>query len=407
MANEFSALADVGADAIDRFAITPAEMLHSGIARRVFANVGVGAVPTRVVHDRVAASAYALTRRAVSGAGAAVAAGLRRAGGDADVRPLSRSRRGRLVIGVINGFAGDRLAERGNDLSIRMSVRARGRDVACSAPALARAFPDATPRLAVFLHGLAETEEWWLRSGRPHRVAQLRGDTGFMPVYLRYNTGLHVSENGAQLAALLELLLASWPVEVEHAALIGHSMGGLVVRSASHAATELGHAWPARVRHVVTLGTPHHGAPLSKAVHAAAWALRRLPETTPLAHVLDTRSAGIRDLRFGSLHADDWGAEHPGDFADRRRHIPLLPGCRYTFITASVTVDPHHPLGWLLGDLLVRTESAGGRCKERVIPIDADSVVHLGGLNHFDLLDHPLAYGVLRDVLHQPRLPRA
>jgi hypothetical protein len=138
---------------------------------------------------------------------------------------------------------------------------------------------------------------------------------------------------------------------------------------------------------------------LAKAVHRAVWALRALPETRPLAQILDTRSAGIRDLRFGTLHEDDWRDDALDTFDDRRRQTPLLPRCQHTFITATITVDPHHRVGWLLGDLLVRTESAGGQCHERVIPVAPESVLHLGGLTHLNLLDHPQVYEVLRNLL--------
>jgi pimeloyl-ACP methyl ester carboxylesterase len=406
MTNEMSGLAELTADAVDRLALTPAELLHAAIARRVFTRIGIAATPARVIHDRAARSAYAVTRRAVLDGAGAMSRRLRAARGDADAVPLSRTRRGRDALAAINAFAGDRLVERNNDLAIRMAVRAHGVDVPLGRDDLARAFPRATPSVAVFLHGLAETEEWWVRRPGAERRrrgrsfgARLRQDAGYTPVYVRYNTGLHVSDNGTHLAALLESLMGSWPVGVERVVLIGHSMGGLVIRSACHAGALAGHRWPAATGHVVTLGTPHHGAPLAKAVHAAAWALRIVPEAQPMAYILDLRSAGLRDLRLGALHEDDWRDEHTAGFADRRRDIPLLPGCGYTFITATVTVDPAHPIGLAVGDLLVRTDSAGGRSRRRIVPVPPGSVMHVGGLSHFDLLDHPAVYDVLRDAI--------
>src|ERR1019366_2020612 len=137
---------------------------------------------------------------------------------NADIRPLSNSRPGRFMIGAFNGFAGDRLAERSNDLAIRLAVRHRGKDLMCTPDEFARTFPDATPKLAVFLHGLAETEEWWMRRRRDHEArcigTRLRDDAGYTPVYVRYNTGLHVRENGKQFSELLESLTSAWPVAV-------------------------------------------------------------------------------------------------------------------------------------------------------------------------------------------------
>lgn len=406
MANELSALAEIAGETIDRLALAPAQSLHAAIAGRVFRNTPASQ-PVRAVHDAVAGTIWGAARATLSGGASAAATAIRAAGGDADVRPLTRSRRGRLAVSAVSGLIGDRLEEIDSDLAVPMSVRRHAADVACDAASLRRAFPRATPRIVVFLHGLAETEEWWQRrtapSGgedrRPFGV-RLRRDLGLTPVYLRYNTGLHVSDNGERLSALLQQLVEAWPAPASDLVLVGHSMGGLVARSACAQAAELGHGWTASLRHVVTLGTPHHGAPLEKAVHVLAWMLRAVPESRPLADILDLRSAGIRDLRFGNLRPVDWQDEVPGELLrDRRGAVALAAGCSHTFITATVTRDPGHPLGWLVGDLLVRTESAGGRCRERTIPLAEDAVVHLGGLTHFDLLDHPLVYARLREVL--------
>jgi len=405
MANELVGLAEVAAEAVDRLAITPVQTMHTAIARRAFGNTP-GSAPARLIHDGIATAVYSGMRGAARGA-AGLAAVAARSSASADVRPLSRSPRGRFLVGALNGVTGDRLEETGNDLAIGMAVRVDGDDVVCGADQLRRAFADATPRAVVFLHGLAETEEWWLRrrsDARGRRLRpfgeRLRADAGLTPVYLRYNTGRHVSENGWSLAVLLERLVEAWPVPLQELVLIGHSMGGLVIRSACHLGAESGHSWPQRVRDVVTLGTPHHGAPLAKAIHTAAWALRALPEATPLADILDLRSNGIRDMRFGAAHDDDWRDEdRRALLGDNRRHLPLMPHARYTFITATLTRDPQHLLGRVAGDLMVRSESSRGHCRQHTVQLEPGSVVHLGGLTHFDLLDHPAVYEVLRSTL--------
>ena len=149
---------------------------------------------------------------------------------------------------------------------------------------------------------------------------------------------------------------------VEEIALIGHSLGGLVARSACHQAAEAGMPWAGRVRHVVTLGTPHHGAPLAHGVHLAAHALHALPETRPFAGLLRRRSAGIRDLRHGSLVDRDWEGRDPDALrAAACAEVPLLPGAMHCFVSASITRDPQHPLGRLLGDALVLEPRAAAR----------------------------------------------
>lgn len=69
---------------------------------------------------------------------------------------------------------------------------------------------------------------------------RLAAELGLTPIYLRYNSGLHVSQNGRELALQLEQLLGHWPVPVEEVSVLAHSMGGLVMRSAAHYAQQDG-----------------------------------------------------------------------------------------------------------------------------------------------------------------------
>jgi len=200
------------------------------IAGRVFGYVPAGR-PIKFVHDKVA--------RGVVGAlgGAATAAG-RGAGTLVErrprpERPLSATARGGLGISVLNGLVGDRLEREGSPLAQRMAIRVDGLAVTPDRASLAQAFPAATPRLVVFLHGLMESERGWQLGGREDYGSRLARDLGCTPVYVRYNSGRHISENGRSLSDLLGQVVAEWPVEVEEVALVGHSMGGLVSRSAS------------------------------------------------------------------------------------------------------------------------------------------------------------------------------
>ncbi len=233
MANELSALADAAGGVVDRLTLTPAQSLHVAIARRAFEPLGAAGAPARAVHDAISTTVYSAMRAAAQGTTLRAAAAVKAASGDADVRSLSRSALGRLALGATNAIAGDHLDARGSDLAITMAIRRCGVDVACVTPALHAAFPAATGRLAVFIHGLAETDEWWQR--RPHRRRgrvcapfgpALHRDLGITPVYVRYNTGLHVSENGRRLSRLMQALTEEWPVEVREIAMVGHSMGG-------------------------------------------------------------------------------------------------------------------------------------------------------------------------------------
>ncbi|HTS96164.1 MAG TPA: hypothetical protein VMI33_06050 [Streptosporangiaceae bacterium] len=380
--------------------VTRIERVHQAIAGRAFAPVGPAAVPVRLIHDSVARGAYLAVREAGVAAGTAGgAAGLFLGAG---AKPAGQRPAGNLALAALNAVAGDQLGPDLAPLAIAMAVRADGCDVGLTADQVADAFPDATPRMAVFVHGLAETENSWRR--RPGQSApygdRLRSEFGYTPVYVRYNTGRHISDNGHDLASLLERLMAAWPGPVDEILLAGHSMGGLIIRSACHYGREAPGAWTGRVRHVFYLGSPHLGAPLARAAGLAGWALGRVPETRPFA-TLAAGPASVRDLRHGYVLDDDWaGCDQDCCLRDHRCDTPLLATANHYAISATVTADPASPLGAVVGDLLVQPASAHGRRGPRQhIPFPVKLGRGLGGMHHFDLLNHPGVWEAMRSLL--------
>ncbi len=376
------------------------EQVHHVIADRAFGPIGLAGAPVRLIHDSVARGAYLAVRGAGAAAGtvSGEAAYLLGAGG----QPAGREPGGNLALAVLNAVAGDRLDAGLAPLEIRMAVRADRRDVGLTPPQIAAAFPHGTARLAVFVHGLAETEDSWRRrAGQAvpygHR---LQAEFGYTPVYVRYNTGRHISDSGHDLADLLAALAAAWPAPVDEILLAGHSMGGLVIRSACHYGQEAGAPWVGCVRHVFYLGSPHLGAPLARAAGLAGWALGRVPETRPFA-TLAAGPASVRDLRHGYLLDDDWsGCDQDGCLHDHRSDAPLLAGANHYVISATVTADPASPFGAVVGDLLVQPASAHGRRGTRQhIPFPIEMGRGLGGMHHFDLLNHPDVWQAIRGLL--------
>ncbi|SEO40884.1 lipase family alpha/beta hydrolase [Trujillonella endophytica] len=379
--------------------------VHAGIAGRTFAAVGPLARPVQRVHDVVTALTYRTVGAALR-AGASVAGVL--AAERATGLPLDDSPSARVALAVLNGTHGDLLDRETPALATAMTLRRSGRAVPIETAALRAAFPEAGARLVVLVHGLTETEDAWSRRSEHHHGRPdvtfgtlLEQDLGLTPLFVRYNTGLHVSDNGRRLAGLLEGLVEAWPVPVQDLVLVGHSMGGLVARSALHRAgggTSAARPWTRLVRDTVTLGTPHLGAPLERGAHALTHTLARLPETRPLATLLAGRSAGIKDLRHGTLVEEDWAerdldARTPG----RHTHVPLHDGARHFVVLATLAADP---TGWtanLLGDLLVPPRSATGESGDGDrLAFPPDHVHRLGRLHHLDLLDHPRVYAQLR-----------
>jgi pimeloyl-ACP methyl ester carboxylesterase len=259
-----------------------------------------------------------------------------------------------------------------------------------------------TGRLVIFLHGLCETDLCWSFSAAKRwgdRTATygslLRDDDGWTPVYANFNTGVHISANGRELAGQLEELVSSWPVPVTDVALVGHSLGGLVARGAAHQANEHNHAWVRQLRHIVGLGTPNLGAPLERFANWGTHRLARLPETRPFALWLNRRSVGIKDLRYGAMLEADW-LDHDLDdlLTDHCTSADLLPNVVYSQVSATLSREPSGPFAH---DLLVQHGSAHGIGKPRSIPFDPDRSFHLGGRkHHFDLLADKTVYDQLR-----------
>jgi pimeloyl-ACP methyl ester carboxylesterase len=347
----------------------------------------------------------AIARRAftISGPAAKVAAAPPHARRRVADRPA-----GNVAVGALNGAWGDRLMQWSSPLALSMSVRHNDRDLDIDREAFAQAYPDATGDVVVFVHGLCETDASWRLGAREHyddarstHGQRLREACGLTPVYVRYNSGRHVCDNGDDLARLIGGVIDEWPVPVTRLTLVGHSMGGLVIRAACHRATADGSSWLPRVERIVYLGSPHLGAPLEVAVTALGVVLRKVPETRAIANALATRSVGIKDLRYGDIRADDWGeiADLDAWRAEPLDCVPLLDTATHYYVGATISRRHDTVAARVIGDALVPWASASGAGKRRRLALEVDRGRHLGGLHHFDLLNHPRVYAVLQEWL--------
>ena len=340
---------------------------------------------TRGITALVYRSVRGATRRVGESAQAALGWLDNRLGSDdtPDAERLPRPER-EALRSALNGVVGDYLAASGNPLAITMQFRVAGQSLPLERDALQARLPDAGPRPLILLHGLCMNDLQWQRDGHDHGLALAR-DAGYTPVYLHYNSGLPIADNGRLLAQQMEPLLAAWPVPISGLTLLGHSMGGLVARSALQQALSgrLGVLrWPTQVSDLVCLGTPHLGAPLEAAGHLVARLLGAAPYAAPLARLAQLRSAGIKDLRKGD-----------------RTPLPTGPRCyalAANLKTAEANASPH-----LLGDGLVSVASALGQHRHATYRLDfaptKQAVVH--ATSHLGLLSSPAAYAQLLDWL--------
>jgi pimeloyl-ACP methyl ester carboxylesterase len=303
------------------------------------------------------------------------------------------------LVAALNGVLGDYLARSGNPLAIPLALRRDGVPLVLERNALSAAYPLARSAIVVAVHGLCMSDRQWTRKGHDHGVA-LAGDLDATLLRLHYNSGRHVHETGRDFAAVLDALVDQWPVPIDRLHLLGHSMGGLVARSAAHVGATENHRWRRSLATITCLGTPHLGAPLERGGHGIDILLDKLPYTAPFARLGRLRSAGITDLRHGSVIEDTGDARgRPSGKGGKPDSVGLPADVDCFAIAACRDPAPDDIDAPLRGDGLVPVASALG--------IDDDPDVALAfpeahrwiahGTGHLDLLAAEAVYAKLRD----------
>ncbi len=302
-------------------------------------------------------------------------------------------------ISVLNGMVGDYLRERDNGLAIEMACYHQNRALPLTRESLRRVHAKPTAKLCILVHGLGCNEGIWTFPATTQGDAGvtygtlLQQQLGYTPFYVRYNTGLPVVDNGKRLASLLEELLACQPVRVDEIVLLGHSMGGLVLRSACHYGARHAYRWVDKVRHAFYLGTPHEGADLEKAGHVITTVLEVVPHpiTRLIGKILNRRSQGVKDLRFSQRLVEE-GLDDPPASEQQiaQQTVPWLAHARHYVMGGTLTEDPQHALAVLLGDALVRAPRAG------IKPLPNVSIELIPKMHHFQLAHDAKVYQQIR-----------
>jgi hypothetical protein len=373
------------------------ETMHHNIARVPGIAGRATFAPTRGITGLVYRSVRGITQLTGWGIDTALA----------PLAPLLRDRSGwpgrDVVISALNGVLGDHLEASSNPLAIPMRLRIGGEPLALTAAGIAAAIPQPRDRVVVMVHGLCMSDLQWNRQSRDCGQAlarDLRADT----LYLHYNSGRHISTNGAEFAAVLEQLVASWPVPLHELILVGHSMGGLVIRSAYAAAECSAFRWPRLLRALAFLGTPHHGAPLERGGQGLDLLLAASPYTAAFTRLGRLRSAGITDLRHGSILDRDWqGRDRFLHRADLREPRPLPAAVPCFAIAASLSKAAPTGRRAARGDGLVPVASALGRHPDPRMRLDFAPAHQWVAYDvaHLDLLSNPAVYAQLQRWLMQ------
>lgn len=297
------------------------------------------------------------------------------------------------VLAALNGVLGDYLAKKKNPLAISMQFRIDGKPITIQDHILAESISKSNGKIVIMIHGSCMNDLQWARQGHDHGIA-LANDFGYYPIYLYYNTGRHISENGREFANLLETFIKQIPQSIE-LIIIAHSMGGLVSRSACYYGKLSEHRWLNKLRKLIFLGTPHHGAPLEKAGNWIDNILEISPYSKPFSRLGKIRSAGITDMRYSNLLDEDWeGRDRFEISCDHRTPVPLPKNVLCYAMAATINKEPGELGDNIFGDGLVPLNSALGRHKNSDMNLLFPETHQWIGrdMKHLDLLNHPDVY---------------
>ena len=311
---------------------------------------------------------------------------------------------------IINGIVGDKIQN--TALAIKMNFYEKNKVLDLEKESLV-AFngvnnPKNSAKICIFIHGLTENETTWTFKEGMDYGSLLNQDFDMVPFYLRYNTGLHISENGQTLAALIEKLLQNYPIPIQEISIIAHSMGGLLTHSACHYAQDLDLEWVSKVKNVFLLATPHLGSFLEKFANLTTNILEKIPNfpTRLVGKAINLRSAGIKDLRYGYIKTSDWAEKDPDVlFENNKTTAQKLPeNVSYYLISARMTEAEKHWVSLLLGDMLVSTSSAISRSKsEHELRFPEANHYEFAKTFHFELTRAPKVYEKISHWLAPPQ----
>ena len=366
------------------------EGVHQSVWRTMGVPGGTEKGQTRGLTGMVYKTIHGVTALVGQGVDAALARVLLLLEPSGPAQPGSPQRE--TVLAILNGVMGDHLAATGNPLATPMTLRHQGHALQWDVEPRPAHLAGASPKVLLMVHGLCMNDLQW--HTEKDGVVVDHGETvaatlGYTPVYVRYNSGLHTSQNGHLLAAQLEQLALHWPVPLEDLTVLVHSMGGLLIRSAVHVARQQGLTWPGRLKNIVFLGTPHHGSPLERAGNWVDTILGSTPFTAPFARLGHLRSAGITDLRHGHVLDADWqGRDRFASPDDHRTPLPLPEGVACFAVAATLAPKRGLLADRLMGDGLVPLNSALGQHDEpaRRLVFARESQYLAYRTGHLDLL---------------------
>ncbi|MFC7357539.1 esterase/lipase family protein [Jejudonia soesokkakensis] len=368
------------------------EAMHKRIVNPPF----IPSTPIQHLITNVAGVAYKNIKRGIRMAGKGLDKGLgvvAHVSGD-----NKRNNKIEIVRAVLNGLVGDYLEEKENPLAIEMEFRFKGENIQFNSKQISETYPKVSGKILVMVHGSCMNDTQWTQNNHNHGI-KLAEELHATPVFLYYNTGLHISTNGQKFNESLEDLIKNWPVPVQEINMVAHSMGGLVLRSAIHYGFQKKMKWTKQLAKIIFLGTPHHGAPMERIGHYVDGILEFIPYTKPFARLGKMRSAGVTDLRYGAIVDEDWDSKDRFEITGDQRQHSALPQWVDCYAIAAVNGKKKTKKNNNMSDGLVYVKSALGQHKNPVKDLNFNSantqVIY--NCSHRELLSNPEVFTIMKN----------
>lgn len=299
------------------------------------------------------------------------------------------------MVPIINGLMGDNMAEKGSNVLVNLSFRYKSRDIEVDDLKKYYNFSEYDGKIILFIHGLMNDESIWqsdFTDTKKRLGTALEVQDDAVCLYIRYNTGLHISENGRAVNNLLQQFVEKYSNEVRELIIISHSMGGLVTRSAGYYADIQGLKWITLLKKVFLIGVPNEGSYLARVAYLTQYFFRKIDITQndSIAKFFDIRSNGIKDLSFGYLVDEDWQNAEDGKIRNVNVTIVTpLPKVKYYLIAGAVLDEQGRGrIFTFFGDGLVEKESALSRLfKNNSLKSGKVEMKLFNGENHLTLLE--------------------
>jgi pimeloyl-ACP methyl ester carboxylesterase len=292
---------------------------------------------------------------------------------------------------------------------IKMSFRENGKDI--GPEDVWRSFENSgKEEIVLFVPGLFTDEYLWkdhtIEIDGYHVVSRGVSDhclpNNVFPVYVRFNHGRHISENGKELLELVLQLLKHRPdLKIN---IIAYSLGCLVVRSLLYYSREKGLSLNHRnVKKVVFVSSPDGGSYLEKAGFWLGFLLEKTPYLVLqiIGVIGNMRSDAIKDLSHGIIREEDWVTYNPLTRYWGEKYFGELDGIDCYQFYSSYGEGGTFLQNWL-GDGIVEYPSLIYLRDKVFLKKDKPHLrsVELSQTNHFTILQSGVLISKVKEIMH-------